>query len=214
MTRQGITQHLAVLAAAGLVTTVRQGREKLHYLNPVPLHEVHERWIAKFELPDLNALSGLKRQLEKDAMTDKPKLVYITYIATTPDQVWRALTDPEQTIRYWNHRNVSGWARGDGWAHRREDGVDDVVGTILEVDPPRRLVHTWSSPNEVGEPDRESRVTYDIEQIGGLVKLTLVHEDLPTDHVDAVTGGWGLVLANLKTMLESGQPLDVPWGHL
>jgi uncharacterized protein YndB with AHSA1/START domain/DNA-binding transcriptional ArsR family regulator len=214
MTRQGITQHLAVLEAAGLVTTVRRGREKLHYLNPVPLHQVHERWIAKFELPDLDALAGLKRRLETDPMTDKPKLVYVTYIATTPDRLWQALTDPEQTMRYWNHRNVSGWARGDDWAHRRPDGGDDVVGKILEIDPPRRLVHTWTLASEAGRPDRESRVTYDIEPRAGLVRLTLVHEDLPAEHVDDVTGGWGLVLSNLKTMLESGEPMDVRWQEL
>lgn len=209
ITRQGITQHLAVLEAAGLVTTVRSGREKLHYLNPVPLHQVHERWIAKFELPDLDALAGLKRQLEQDTMTDKPRLVYITYIATTPDRVWQALTDPEETMRYWNHRNVSGWAKGDSWALRREDGDNDRVGTVLEIDPPRRLAHTWASPAEIDQPDRNSVVTFDIEPVGGVVRLTLVHEDLPADEVDGTTKGWGKVLSSLKTMLETGQPLDV-----
>ena len=98
ITRQGITQHLEVLEAAGLVTTIRRGREKLHYLNPVPLHEVYERWIAKFEQPDLEALSGLKHQLEQETNTmEKPKLVYVTFIASTPERVWEALTDPDQT---------------------------------------------------------------------------------------------------------------------
>jgi hypothetical protein len=101
-----------VLEAAGAVSTVRRGREKLHYLNPVPLQEIHERWIAKFERPDLEALSGLKRRLEQERNTmDKPKLVYVTYIATKPQQVWDALTDPEITAQYWGHRNVPGWRR-------------------------------------------------------------------------------------------------------
>lgn len=214
MTRQGTTQHLAVLAAAGLVTTVRRGREKLHYLNPVPLHQVHQRWIAKFELDDLDALAGLKRRLETDPMTDKPTLVYVTYIATTPENVWQALTDPEQTLRYWNHRNISGWAKGDDWVHRRPDGHDDIVGAILEVDPPRRLVHSWTFASELGQPDRESRVTFDIEPTAGVVRLTLTHEELPVEHVGDITGGWSLVLANLKTMLETGEPMDVRWNEM
>jgi uncharacterized protein YndB with AHSA1/START domain/DNA-binding transcriptional ArsR family regulator len=209
ISRQGITQHLAVLEAAGLVTTVRRGREKLHYLNPVPLHEVHERWISRFELLDLDALTGLRRRLEHDTMTDRPKLVYVTYIATTPERLWQALTDPDETMRYWNHRNASGWAKGDGWAHRRADGGDDVVGTILEIDPPRRLAHTWSSPSDAGDPARTSTVTFQIEPVGGIVRLTLVHEDLPADQVDGTTRGWGKVLSSMKTMLETGEPLDV-----
>ncbi len=214
MTRQGTTQHLAVLEAAGLVSTVRRGREKLHYLNPMPLHEVHQRWIAKFELPDLDALAGPRRRLEIDAMTDRPKLVSVTYIATTPEQLWQALTDPEQTLRYWNHRNVSAWTKGADWAHRRVDGHDDTVGTILEIDPPRRLAHSWMFTSEPGQADRESRVTFDIEPTAGLVRLTLTHEDLPAEHVRDVTGGWSLVLANLKTLLETGEPMDVRWGEM
>ena len=97
MTRQGVTAHLDVLVDAGVVTTVKHGREKLHYLNPVPLHEIYERWIAKFEQPELEALSGLKRRLEQEHTMEKPKLVYVTFIASTPERVWEALTDPDQT---------------------------------------------------------------------------------------------------------------------
>lgn len=136
MARQSVTQHLSVLEAAHLVTTVRRGREKLHYLNPVPLHEMQERWIDKFERPRLRALGAVKRRAE-EAMTDKPTYVYVTYIASTPEKVWEALTSADLTADYWGHRNESDWRQGSRWAHVRTDGsgVEDVVGTVVESDP-------------------------------------------------------------------------------
>jgi uncharacterized protein YndB with AHSA1/START domain/DNA-binding transcriptional ArsR family regulator len=208
MTRQGITQHLAVLEGAGLVTTVRRGREKLHYLNPVPLHDIAERWIASFEVPDLAALRGLKHRLERESAMDKPKLVHVTYIASTPERVWDALTDPELTAQYWGHRNVSTWQTGASWEHRRldDDGVD-VVGTIVELDPPRRLVHTWMAPGDVDDPSLQSRVTFDIEPRGGDVRLTVTHEDLPPEQRAGTTEGWIIVVSSLKSFVETGRPL-------
>jgi uncharacterized protein YndB with AHSA1/START domain/DNA-binding transcriptional ArsR family regulator len=212
MSRQGITQHIAVLEAAGAVSIVRRGREKLHYLNPVPLQAIYERWIAKFERPDLEALSALKQTLEKEKETlsmDKPTLVYVTFIATTPERLWQALTDPDQTAAYWGHRNVSGWAKGDSWEHQRlSDGGADVGGTITEIDPPRRLAHTWFSPDDADNPQRWSRVTFVLEPTGDVVRLTLTHEDLPLDQVDDTTEGWAIVCSSLKSYLETGRPLS------
>ena len=209
ITRQGITQHLAVLEAAGLVSTVRRGREKLHYLNPVPLQEVYDRWIAKFERPDLEALSSLKQRLERIRTMEKAKLVYVTYIATSSDQVWTALTDPELTAQYWGHRNVSGWATGDRWEHQRlDDGGADGAGTILEVDPPRRLAHTWGLSADAGNPARQSRVTFDLEPVGDVVRLTVTQEDLPADQADGTREGWAIVLSSLKSFLETSRPLS------
>ena len=219
ITRQGVTQHLAVLEAVGAVFTVWRGRDKLHYLSPVPLQEIHEQWLEKFERPDLVALSSLrerleavsslKKQLEEERPTvDRPKLVHVTYIATTADLVWNALTDPELTARYWGHRNVSGWAVGNAWEHRRLDnGRVDIVGTILEVDPPRRLTHTWALAADAGKAERRSRVSFDLEPVGGVVRLTLTHEDLPPDQVEGTSNGWAIVLASLKSELETGRPL-------
>jgi uncharacterized protein YndB with AHSA1/START domain/DNA-binding transcriptional ArsR family regulator len=209
-TRQGITQHLDLLEAAGLISTVRRGREKLHYLNPIALHQIYDRWIAKFERPDLEALSGLKHRLEQDTdPMDKPKLVYVTYIATTPEKLWNALTDPELTARFWGHRNVSGWTKGDSWEHRRPgDGTVDIVGTILEVDPPHCLVHTWAGAADAGDPAKQSRVTFDLEPAGDVVRLTLTHEDLPADQVQGTNRGWAIVLSSLKSFLETGRPLS------
>ncbi|MFF3488365.1 ArsR/SmtB family transcription factor [Streptomyces sp. NPDC002701] len=215
MTRQSVTQHLTVLEAANLVSTVRRGRVKLHYLNPVPLHEIQERWIDKFERPRLRALSALKRRAEED-MTDQPTYVYVTYIAATPEKVWDALTDADLTAAYWGHSNVSeDWRPGSRWEHRRTDGsgTADVVGTVVESERPTRLVATWAAPEDEGKADKHSRVTYDIRPHGNIVRLTVTHEDLADEvAVKEVSQGWPAVLANLKSLLETGSPLpQEPW---
>jgi uncharacterized protein YndB with AHSA1/START domain/DNA-binding transcriptional ArsR family regulator len=208
MTRQAATQHVAVLEAANLVSSVRRGREKLHYLNPVPLHEMQQRWIDKFERPRLRVLSAVKRQAEDD-MSDRPTFVYVTYIESTPEKVWRALTDADLTGQYWGHRNVSDWQVGSRWEHQRMDGsgIADVAGEVLVSDPPRRLVTTWSGADE------PSQVTFDIERYEDIVRLTITHENLADEdeHAD-VASGWSAVLSNLKTMLETGHALpQAPW---
>jgi uncharacterized protein YndB with AHSA1/START domain/DNA-binding transcriptional ArsR family regulator len=206
MARQSVTQHVAVLEAANLISSVRRGREKLHYLNPVPLHEIQERWIDKFETPRLRALSDLKRRAEEPDMADRPTFVYVTYIESTPEKVWHALTDADLSAEYWGHSNVSDWQAGSTWEHRRTDGsgVSDVVGTVLETVPPKRLVITF------GEP---SQVTFDIEPYGQIVRLTVTHENLATQaDYDAISAGWPAVLANLKSLLETGHVLpQAPW---
>ena len=212
MARQSATQHLAVLEAANLVSTVRRGREKLHYLNPVPLNEIQERWIDKFERPRLRALSAVKRRAEDD-MTDKPQFVYVTYVASTPDKIWQALTDPDITAEYWGHRNVSDWQEGSGWEHARADGsgVSDGGGVVVESSPPSRLVLSWGFPGD-DEADR-SQVTFDVEPYGEIVRLTVTHEDLPNEAArDQIAGGWPAVMANLKSLLETGHALpQTPW---
>jgi uncharacterized protein YndB with AHSA1/START domain len=214
MARQSVTQHLAVLEAANLVSTVRRGREKLHYLNPVPLHEIQERWIDKFERPRLRALGAVKRRVE-EAMTDKPTFVYVTYIAGTPEKVWEALTDADLTASYWGHGNVSDWQPGSRWEHVRTDGsgIADVVGEVVESEPPSRLVFTWAAPEDEGREDKYSRVTFDIQPHGDIVRLTVTHEDLNDEgELADVSGGWPAVLANLKSLLETGSPMpQAPW---
>ena len=213
MTRQSATQHLAVLEAANLVSVVRQGREKLHYLNPVPLHELQERWIDKFERPRLRALGAVKRQAE-DAMAERPTYSYVIYIESTPEKVWHALTDADLTAAYWGHSNVSDWQPGSAWEHRRTDGsgIADVVGTVVESVPPERLVTTWAAPG--AEPAAgPSRVTFAIEPYEEIVRLTVTHENL-ADEAERkdVAGGWAAVLSNLKSLLETGSPLPrEPW---
>lgn len=210
MTRQAATQHLAVLEAANLVSTVKRGREKLHYLNPVPLHEIQERWIDKFERPRLRALSDLKREAE-EAMT-KPTFVYVTYIESTPEKVWNALTDADLTAVYWGHSNVSDWQPGSTWEHQRTDGTHtaEITGTVLESDPPTRLVITWDTSVEA---DDVSQVTFDIHAHDDIVRLTVTHENLVGEAQRAdVAAGWAAVLSNLKSLLETGSTLpQEPW---
>jgi uncharacterized protein YndB with AHSA1/START domain/DNA-binding transcriptional ArsR family regulator len=207
MTRQSATQHLGVLEAANLVATVRRGREKRHYLNPVPLHDMQERWIDKFERPRLRTLSAIKRRAE-ETMSDRPTFVYVTYIESTPERVWEALTDADLTAQYWGHANVSDWQPGSTWQHVRTDGsgIADVTGTVVESTPPRRLVTTWSGPEE-------SQVTFEIEPHHEIVRVTVTHENLAGEQeLSEVSCGWPAVLANLKTLLETGRVLSqAPW---
>jgi uncharacterized protein YndB with AHSA1/START domain len=151
---------------------------------------------------------------------NKPSFVYVTYIATTPQKVWQALIDPEVTRRYWvdpvgddlGHVNESDWTPGSRWEHQRLDDARtvDVVGKVIETTPPRRLVITWARPTEADDESKHSRVTFDIEPYGdGLVRLTVTHEDLERDPkmLAGISGGWPIVLSNLKTFLETGNAL-------
>lgn len=214
MARQSATQHVAVLEGANLVSTVWRGRERLHYLNPVPLQEIQERWIHKFERPRLSALSRLKRKAEEDVMSSKPRFVYVTYIQSTQDKVWNALIDADLTAEYWGHSNVSDWEVGSRWEHRRIDGsgIADVIGTVLEAIPPRRLVITFDGPAEQ-PPGGPSKVTFEIQSHHEIVRLTVTHENLPDDDaLNAASVGWPGVFANLKSLLETGHVLpQAPW---
>jgi len=214
MARQSATQHLGVLEAANLISTVRRGREKLHYLNPVPLWDIQDRWIEKFERPRLRALSAIKQQAEEDTMADRPSFVYVTYIESSPQRVWEALTDPGMTAEYWGHSNVSDWQVGSPWEHRRTDGsgIADVTGTVLESVAPRRLTMTFDAPGGT-PPSGPSTVTFDIEPYHEIVRLTVTHENLPDDEAfEAASAGWPSVCANLKSLLETGHVLPrAPW---
>jgi uncharacterized protein YndB with AHSA1/START domain/DNA-binding transcriptional ArsR family regulator len=222
MARQSVSKHLAVLEAANLVTTVRRGREKLHYLNAAPISEIGERWIAPYERERVDALADLKRALE-DTM-DKPSFVYTTYIRTTPELLWQALTDPAFTQRYWGLTFQTDWKAGSsmGWDMRGVT-VADSEQVVLEADPPRRLAYTWHAMTpELGErleltdeareriaAEQRSKVSFDIEPLGELVKLTVVHDAFEPDSLMAslVSQGWPSVLSNLKTLLETGETL-------
>jgi uncharacterized protein YndB with AHSA1/START domain len=192
---------------------VRRGREKLHYLNPVPIHDLQRRWIAPFEQPRLSAIASIARQAEERQMSpEKPSYVYVTYIHATPQRVWHALTDAGLTGRYWGHSNVSDWRPGSRWEHRRTDGsgVVDVAGTVMSAEPPTRLVMTFDAPEEQGGP---STVTFEVEPFHDIVRLTVTHVDLAdADALRAVSAGWPAVMANLKSLLETGRALPQdPW---
>lgn len=217
MARQSATQHLDLLQQAHLVTVVRRGRERLHYLDPGPIHEIEERWISGFDRPRLQTIRAIQHQAEEYAMTGQsapvPSYVYVTYIRASPEQVWRALTDADLTARYWGHANVSDWQPGSSWEHQRLDGSGaDLVGRVLEVEPPHRLVITFGDPPE-GSPTGPSVVTFLVEPHQDIVRLTVTHDDLadPTA-LQEISHGWPAVLANLKSLLETGEVLpQAPW---
>jgi len=209
MTRFGVMKHLKVLQDAGLVVTRRHGREKHHFLNPVPIRLVHDRWVSKYAEPWAAALSGLKRDLE-EGIVEK---VFEIYIKTTPERLWEALTDGDQRAKYtFGARVDSDWNEGSKWQLAPRTG--DVViadGENLEVDPPRRLVQTFTarwSP-EI-EAEGASKVTYEIEPVGDSCRLTVVHSDLREGVSDELYGGWMMILSGLKTLLETGEQLTTP----
>jgi uncharacterized protein YndB with AHSA1/START domain len=143
----------------------------------------------------------------------KPSFVYVTYITTTPQKLWNALTDNEMIKDYWGrHRNVSDWKPGSRWEHQDYDNPKtiDVVGKVIESNPPSKLVLTWSFPQDEGNPDKVSRVTFQIEPFMEQTKLTVTHEDLEPDSwmLKGISTGWPLVLAALKTLIETGKPVD------
>ncbi|HWV97237.1 MAG TPA: SRPBCC family protein [Xanthobacteraceae bacterium] len=142
----------------------------------------------------------------------KPDFVYVIYIQTTPEKLWNALIDPEMTKEYWwRHRNRSDWKPGSAWSHENYDDASkvDVVGTVIESDPPRRLVLTWANPNEASDASKVSRVTFDLHPLEHEVRLTVTHDETYPEMLSAISMGWPAVLSNLKTMLETGRAMPM-----
>jgi uncharacterized protein YndB with AHSA1/START domain len=146
---------------------------------------------------------------------DKPQFVYVTYISTSPEKLWNALLDPQVTAQYWQHENVSDWKPGSKWEHRAsgKDRTLKLVGRVVESSPPRRLVLTWASPADEAREERHSRVTFEIEPIGDIVRLTVTHDRLEpgSEMLEAIKRGWPKVLSSLKSLLEVGRPLPKLW---
>jgi uncharacterized protein YndB with AHSA1/START domain len=140
------------------------------------------------------------------------RFVYSIYINAPAEKIFHALTDGPTTREYWFHENVSDWKIGSKWSHRRLDGsADDVVGTVLENDPPHRLVTIWAAPAAPDDPAQQSRVTFEIEPVGGVCRLTVTHDELPPDQLDDAASGWSSVLSSLKSLLETGKSLGDLW---
>ncbi len=207
MSRFGVMKHLKQLEEAGLVVTRRRGREKLHFLNPVPIRLVHDRWVSKYAEPWTAALSGLKQRLENPM-----EKVFEIYIRTTPERLWEAITDGEIRSKYnFGARVTSEWTAGSNYEMTHPGGGVLGEGEILEVDPPRRLVQSmvalWSD-----DVKREgtSRVTWEIEPVGDSCHLTVTHDELRDGANDELYGGWPMILSGLKTWLETGELLTTP----
>src|SRR6266496_5665129 len=188
MTRFGVMKHLKQLEDAGLVVTRRRGREKLHYLNPVPIRLVHDRWVSKYAEPWAAALSGLKHRLE-----ERMEKVFEIYIKTTPGRLWEAITDPEIRARYsFGMRVKSDWTPGSRYEFTGPDGAGVWgEGENLEVEPPRRLVQSYRALwSEEVKQEGTSRVTYEIEPVGDSCLLRVTHDELREDANDELYGGW------------------------
>jgi uncharacterized protein YndB with AHSA1/START domain len=208
MTRFGVMKHLKQLEEAGLVVTRRRGREKLHFLNPVPIRLVHDRWVSKYAAPWAAAMTGLKYQLE-----DTMEKVFEIYIKTTPERLWEAITDPEMRSKYnFGLRMTSDWTPGS----RHESDHPGSPGLLaegenLEVDPPHRLVQTMRALwGEDVKAEGTSRVTWDIEPVRDSCRLTVTHDQLREGANDQLYGGWPMILSGLKTLLETGELLTTP----
>jgi uncharacterized protein YndB with AHSA1/START domain len=229
MSRFGVMKHLNVLEEAGLVVTRRRGRQKLHFLNPVPIRLVHDRWVSKYAEPWAAALSGIKSSLERPM-----EKVFEIYIKATPERIWEAITDPDIRAKYnFGARPTSDWTPGSRVEMSARDGTVELGdGEVLEADPPRRLVHTmralWSDDVK---SEGFSRVTWEIEPVtadfargntsaagandtvspgGDSCRLTVTHDQLREGANNELYGGWPMVLSGLKTWLETGELLTTP----
>lgn len=217
MTRFGVMKHLRVLEAAGLVTTRRVGREKFHYLNPVPIRLIHDRWITKYAASWVGRLGDLKRELEGDPMgvtrstARTLRHIHQIHIRTTPERLWQAITRAADTRNYCRGLAVeSTWERDAPVLYRDAGGRVAVEGTVIEADPPRRLEFTFSARwDESVAGDPPHRVSWTIEPLKGMCRLTVEHDGFegPTATFQSVQGGLGVILDGLKTLLETGRPL-------
>ena len=244
MTRFGVMKHLRILEEAGLVVTRRRGREKQHFLNPVPIRALQERWIAKYLEPWAAALTALRAELEGDATeagapategeamtqgtetaTDEAgttdlgvtgsstdEHVLEIYIRATPEAVWNGITDGALTRRYFHETAInSDWAVGSRVEYVNPDGSLSVEGEVLEVDEPRRLAYTWHVLyNDVAATETPSRVLWELEPVGESVRLRMTHDRFPAGSAvyPQISEGWAPLLSSLKSLIETGEPLD------
>jgi uncharacterized protein YndB with AHSA1/START domain len=208
MTRVAVAKHLRILEGAGLVATRRSGREKLHYLNPVPIRLVHDRWVTKYTEAWAAGLVDLKRELE--ATMEK---IFEIYIRTTPERLWQAITDPRIRAKYHFGSNIeSDWAPGSPYRLVHAGAPRPLVeGENLEVDPPRRLVQSMRAQwDDDIVKEGTSRVTWEIEPVGDSCRLVITHDQLRDDADEHLFGGWPMIMSGLKTWLETGSELTTP----
>lgn len=208
ITRFGVMKHLNVLEEAGLVVTRRRGREKLHFLNVVPIRLIHDRWVSKYAEPWAEALSGLKSRLENPM-----EKIFEIYIRTTPWRLWEAITDSEIRGKYqFGNQIKSDWTPGSRFemSNPRANAILGE-GVNLEVDPPHRLVQSMVALwGDDVKSEGTSRVTWEIEEVGDSCHLTVTHDQLRDGANDQLYGGWPMILSGLKTWLETGEVLTTP----
>ena len=208
MSRFGVMKHLGILEEARLVIARRRGREKLHFLNPVPIRLMHDRWTSKYAEPWTAALSDLKTELERTM-----EKVFEIYIRTTPERLWQAITDPEMRSVYsFGNRIESDFTEGSSYTQTNPKANAPLGdGVNLVVDAPRKLVQSmvarWS--DEVAS-EGTTRITWEIEQVGDSCRLVVTHDELREGANEELYGGWPMILSGLKTLLETGEKLTTP----
>jgi uncharacterized protein YndB with AHSA1/START domain/DNA-binding transcriptional ArsR family regulator len=216
MSRIAVMKHLRILEAAGLVVSHRSGRRRLHYLNPVPIRRIHDRWLDKFRARAADVLLTLQAFMEEPTMgsdsIDRPSHISQIYIRATPAEVWRAITESEFTLQYYYGSTIeSEWRAGATYRYAIA-GNDAILGVIVEADPPRRLVQTFDArwDDDVAR-DAPSRLTWEIEEVTpGVSKVTTIHDEFPsrTATFEQVAGGMTFILSGLKSVLETGRPME------
>lgn len=213
MSRQAVTKHLKILESAELVVPVWKGKEKLHYLNPVPLRLIYSRWINKFDEDRIENLYELKKALENTNQEAKMKgFVYQIVITASAEKVWESLTNPEFTQKFWFGRSViSDWKLGSFVSVITPEGKEEVKGEVVEYQPYKRLSYTWKTPDVTAE--EATTVVFELQEMGPMVKLTILHDiDASDAKFQQAAAGWTFILCGLKTYLETGAPMpSVPW---
>jgi uncharacterized protein YndB with AHSA1/START domain/DNA-binding transcriptional ArsR family regulator len=218
MTRFGVMRHLGVLESAGLISTRREGREKRHFLNPVPIRLIYDRWISTYAAPGLGVMSALKGHLEAPPMAVQPDEidhVYSIFINAAPDRIWRAITDGDDTVQYYFGTRVhSEWTVGSPIRYDYPDGTVAADGEVLAVDRPRRLEMTflarWDPELEAEGPVRQ---VWELEPVDAATKLTVTTIGLRTGTrmAEEFSGGMVFIVSGLKSMVEAA-PAAVPAG--
>lgn len=226
MLRQSVSKHLAILEEANLITVVWHGREKRHYLNVEPINAIADRWIRQYDTSRVRALADLKRALQEESVTERNSFVYTTYIRTTPEKLWQALTEPAFTRQYWGLSFETDWKTGSPivW-HQGDVRIASPEQKVVEATPYTRLAYTWHTftpewyetakqyvPADFMERvalERRSKVTFDLDDQGGKVRLTVTHDDFDSGSIvlESISNGWPPILSNLKTLLETGELL-------
>ena len=225
MARQSVSKHLAVLETANLVTTVWRGREKLHHLNAEPINAIAERWINRYDRRRVELFADLKTVLEAETMDDND-FVYTTYIKTTPERLWQALTDPKFTEQYWGVQFETDWKAGSELVWHQGDVTMAGPGqVVLEHDPYTRLSYAWHhmTPEFAKAVNMDddlyrrasteplSTATFELVPTGDQVKLTVIHSGFEPGSAirEMVSEGWVALLSDLKSFVEATPELAV-----
>jgi uncharacterized protein YndB with AHSA1/START domain/DNA-binding transcriptional ArsR family regulator len=209
--RQAITKHLNLLEDVNLVSTVWRGREKLHFLNPIPIRQISRRWVSKFAKVQADALLDLKATLEESPMSTL-EYNHVTYINAAPEKVWQALTDGAFTKRYWFNSEIhSDWKEGSEYYFTTPDGKRVLSGKIIKVRKPSELVYQFKAAFE-DVKDEDSTVQFLLESVEGMTKLIVRHYGFKDGSklFGSIQDGWPKVLSGLKTFLETGKTLNYP----